>query len=419
MIGFPLDTFMVRPAGFIIVFCLMTAFLVVAPAPARGGEFRLVPSVKVQEEYDDNIFYAAKESQESDFVSTVTPGVELKVEDPRLAASLKGSVAGISYVDNNALNAVDQFLTAGLTYMLTQRLRTQVNLNFTQDSQPGRDVEATGLPILITSGRARQQYNVGGDYTFSEKTALNFSYAFYRDRYENAALAGFQAHSFGLGLNHDLSQYVPELTGTMNVSTIRYDYPNIDVQSTTMTLGASWKYSEKVSLSGEIGPRFTRSEFEVPVTLFGFPTGRLRTETNDGQGWGGRLSYACQGLLTKWELSLSRDLDQASGRSGTTERTTTGLDIARRLTEELSIGLYGGYYLNQSGAGEFASQEIDTRTWRAQPRIMYKVSQNLALQASYGFSMINEESINENSGDVERTKNVVFLELRYEHPFFE
>jgi len=50
---------------------------------------------------------------------------------------------------------------------------------------------------------------------------------------------------------------------------------------------------------------------------------------------------------------------------------------------------------------------------------MYKVSQNLALQASYGFSMINEESINENSGDVERTKNVVFLELRYEHPFFE
>jgi hypothetical protein len=118
--------------------------------------------------------------------------------------------------------------------------------------------------------------------------------------------------------------------------------------------------------------------------------------------------------LTRWELSLSRDLDQASGRSGATERTTTGLDIARGLTEEISVGCKSSYYVNKSDQGELATQVIDTRTWQVQPRINYKVSQNLALVATYGYWTINE-----NPGDVQRTKNVVFLELRYEYPFFD
>jgi hypothetical protein len=414
MIVVRLHAFMVLPAIFIRLFCVVAAIIFVVPAYAWSGEFRLVPSVKVQEKYDDNIWYSADESKESDFISTITPGVEFKIEDPRLAASLKASLAGISYVDNTELNAVDQFLAAGLSYMFTQRLRSQVNLKFTQDSQRDRDIEETGLPILSTSARERLQYDVAGNYTFSEKTSLNLSYGFSKDRYENTALTGFQSHAFGLGLNHDLSQYVPELVGMLNFSTMRYDYPSVDVQNTSITMGASWQYSEKVNLSGGIGPRFSNTKFEVPVTLFGFPTGRLRTEIIEGQGIDGSVSCTYQGLFTRGVLSLSRNLDQASGRSGATERTATGLNISRRLTEEISVGFKSSYYVNKSDQRELATQGINTRTWQVQPRINCQVSHNLALQASYGYW-----SINENPGDVKRTKNMVFLELRYEYPFFE
>ncbi len=409
-----MDIFMVRHYHFSSVIFVMAAFIFLTPSFTCGGEFNLVPSVKVHEEYDDNILYSTDESKVSDFVVTFTPGVEFKVDDPRLAASLNAFVAGISYVDNNDLNAVDQFFTADLSYMMTQRVRTQVNLNYTRDSQRGRDIVFTGLPVFSTSGRERQQYNVAGDYAFSEKSSLNLSYGFFRDRYDNVSLIGFKAHSCGVGFKHDLSQYVPELIGTMNVTAMRYDYPSVDVQNTTTTVGVIWKYSETLSLSGEIGPRFTHTEFDVPVIFFDFPTGRLRTESNDGNGLGGKLAYAYQGLFTNWTLSISRDLDQSSGRSGTTERTTTGFDISRRVTEDFTVGIQSRYYLNQSDQGEFNSQEISNQTWQVQPRIVYKFSQKLSLKVSYGYWAIDD-----NFADTQVTKNLVFLEMRYEYPFFD
>ncbi len=414
MICFLLDTFMVRPAVFLLTSFILTMLFFVCPAYNFAGEFRLVPSVKVQEEYDDNIFYSAREVALRDIVSTFTPGVELKVDNPRIVASLKGSVAGIAYGDREDLNAVDQFLTSGLTYMLTQRLRSTVNLNYTRDSQPNRDLAATGLPIYSAAARERQRYNVAGDYSFSEKTSLNFSYGFSRDRYSDNSLSGYLSHSCGFGLQHDLGQYVPELIGRMNFNFMRYDYPSIDVENTTISLGASWKYSEKVTLSGDLWPRFTITNYEVPVTIFDFPPRRFRTETKDGQGMGGRFSYAYQGLLTSWNLFASRELDQASGRNGATERTTTGLDISRSLTDEVSLGLHCAYYENKSDKGELASQDLDTSTILAQPRVKYKVNQNLELLASFSYWEMHE-----NPSEIDKIKKQVLVELRYEYPFFD
>lgn len=409
-----LGNFKVRTVNFFLASSVAPFLCGIFSSHAWGGEIQLIPSVQIQEKYDDNIFYSGGDSQESDLISIVTPGFEFKVEDPRGTASLKGSVAGISYLDNEDLNAVDQFVTAGLSYMFTQRLRSKVNLNLTRDSQRDRDVLETGLPVPTTSDRERQQYNVGGDFTFSEKTAVNFSYAFNRDRYESASLTGFKANSFGLGMNHDLSRYLPELLGMIEINHKLYDYPEREVQNTTVTFGASWKYSEKVSLSGMIGPRFTVSEYYLPVTIFGFPTGRLRTETDDGQGVGGRLSYVYQGLLTRWELSLANDLESSSGRSAPTERSTTALDVSRRLTENLALGLRCSYYENKTEQGLSGTQEFNSRTMQAKPRITYQVSQHLGLLASFDFWQIHE-----NPGDSDRTRNLVLLQLLYQYPLFD
>jgi hypothetical protein len=141
------------------------------------------------------------------------------------------------------------------------------------------------------------------------------------------------------------------------------------------------------------------------------------TEDEDEKSLGGVgqavLSYT--GELARGSLTAYRDLRFAGGTTGATERTGVVLDLSRRFTYELQGGLSASYFRNKADPDEFAATEkIDDRTVNFGPRLRYDLSRNLALEASYTYTRI-EDRVDDDHAE----RNLVFIRVIFEYPMFE
>ncbi|HTR45126.1 MAG TPA: outer membrane beta-barrel protein, partial [Thermodesulfovibrionales bacterium] len=97
---------------------LIIILLVSCPAPARGDEFRVVPSLSVREEYNSNILLTTGDARR-DFITTISPGVEIVDRTARLDADLQVRLDRLEYADNRDLNATNQTYSGRIRYLLT------------------------------------------------------------------------------------------------------------------------------------------------------------------------------------------------------------------------------------------------------------------------------------------------------------
>ena len=122
------------------------------------------------------------------------------------------------------------------------------------------------------------------------------------------------------------------------------------------------------------------------------------------------LSYA--GELTSAEFTAFNDLRPASGRSGAARRTSFKLNLSRRFIYELWGELSAEYFLNKSERGEFSAEDIDSETFRINPRIRYNFTEDLAFEAGYSYvKVVNHVD------DREPDRNLIFLRLYLQFPF--
>src|SRR5947208_1739955 len=81
------------------------------PSPARGqgniqlGPFRILTSVDLSGEYNDNILLAPRDEQ-SDFIWTVAPGISIELPGRRSAFRLGYRADVLRYVDHEDLDTV-------------------------------------------------------------------------------------------------------------------------------------------------------------------------------------------------------------------------------------------------------------------------------------------------------------------------
>ncbi len=399
----------------LFIFCFVTTAVHLWSRETVALELQFTPSLTVREEYVDNVSFTTQ-NEDGAFISTISPGLEFRHKTELLNAYISAHVDGVNYFGDkfDERDVVDHFYSLGLTHQLSKRWKNRIDLKYTEDSRSDRDEEDTGL-LLTASPRQRQQYSYSGDYVVSEKTNASVSYRYNRDDYEDIGFIGYKAHSISLGLSSDLSSVVENFRGQASLSLHRYNYPGFKVGNYSMTLGGTWRYSEKFAFQLTVGPRYARSEFDTPETLFGIPTGHLLKEINDGWGVNGAFSLNYQGLYYNWTLSLSQEIDQASGRNGATERKKAIFEVGRRLTERSDLKMQFSYYWNTSDAGEFSASKIDTETLRINPQYNNRITENLTVGISYSYIKTEEQSVNAKAIE----KNAIFINLRYSVPLFD
>src|SRR4030042_593755 len=119
-----------------LVFVSLFSFL----EGAKGDEFKLIPSLSTKEEYNDNIFFT-EEDRTKDFVTTLSPGLELIDRTEKLDLNLSARVNVLRYWSNGDLDRVNQFYRGRIGYSLHPKLKLSANAAYTRDFTPDRDLE--------------------------------------------------------------------------------------------------------------------------------------------------------------------------------------------------------------------------------------------------------------------------------------
>ncbi|MBL0716420.1 MAG: hypothetical protein JJV89_00075, partial [Desulfosarcina sp.] len=90
-----------------IILYLFALAIIFLPTETRADDFKLVPSIDVKGEYNDNIFFDDR-NEVKDFITVISPALKLTNRTERLDMGLFVRLDGNAYSDNDVLNAIDQ-----------------------------------------------------------------------------------------------------------------------------------------------------------------------------------------------------------------------------------------------------------------------------------------------------------------------
>jgi hypothetical protein len=161
--------------------------LLALPAPARAqgniqvGPFRLLPSLDVAGEYNDNILLSPRDEID-DFIWTISPGIT--VELPGRRSSLRvGYRADIKeYVENDELDTVDH--TGQFEGRLT--LGVGLELRLTDEFRRAQDFPGDPVPEINQLVELNQNtLSFGADYRLSERFSLGGEYRWFLLDYDS------------------------------------------------------------------------------------------------------------------------------------------------------------------------------------------------------------------------------------------
>jgi len=350
---------------------LTLVMLAAAATQVSGQELKLTPSLAATEEYNDNIFLATGDNRVDDFITTLTPALELSSRTERRDTSLSGGVNWLKYARHSENDSIDYFVNGTGGYKVTERLAVSVGGSYTQNSRPDQFDPTTGLSIK--SETRTQTYQTGGSYMVSEKNRVSLSYAYLEQEYSRPDLLDSRQHQGAASLSYSLTpQTTLEEAFTFNRQLT--DVSQVDNYSAT--LGMTYRFRELWSLSMKAGGRYSSSDLL---------SGGSGNSSNGDWGWVGNLAFIYSGEKLNGAVSFNHDISLAAGRSGSTEVTGGSITLGNRFTQELSGALDFGYFSNKSNQNQFSVLPIDENTLQLNCKLHYDLNDDLALEANYHY----------------------------------
>jgi hypothetical protein len=387
------------PDGFYIKGALIVLlFLVAAPTVVMGQELKLTPSLAVQEEYNDNIFLASGNSVD-DFITTLTPALDLSSRTERRDTDLSGGVNWLKYARHSESDAVDYFVNGTGGFRIDERLAISVGGSITQNSRPDQLDPVTGLSI--NSENRTQNCQAGGSYMATEKSKISLNYSFIQQDYSLSSLLGNRLHQASAALSYTLA---PQ-TSLDTALTFNRELTDISkVDNYYATLGLSYKFKELWRLTMNAGGIYSNSDLMVAGVY---------DISNGDWGWVGNLSFIYSGEKLNGTISFNRNVYPAAGLTGSTESTGGSLTLGGKFTYELSGSIDFGYYWNKSNQEQFSVLPINEKTLQLTCLLHYDFNKDLALEANYHYLNIEYGQLGTRA-----SQNIYSLRLTMRHDLF-
>ncbi len=392
--------------------------------PAWGADVKFTPTVMLETEYNDNILLT-NEHKFDDFIATLSPGLRFEYNTERLITNFRLKLDGIKYMDSEELDNVDQFYKAFVQYQLSPRWSVETEGSFRQDSRPDRDLSVTGL-ALRPGIRDRWSVRLSSGYVFNEKFSGSFSCLYQTETSKDPGFVSSEIGYVGVGGTYNLGKYFERpTTGRWNVNYTRYNYPDVNslTENYTVTAGFLREFTEKWSLTMDLGVRYTTSDYETlsPIIVeLPFPPWFLvvgyETLAMSNKGWGGtgEIDLAYVGEMINMHLTLSQDVSEASGYSGPLERTSLMFTLYKRIRKSYGVYLVTEYFFNNTDSDQFQASAEDQRTFRFKPSVNYFLNNRTTLRVGYSY-LINMYP--ESNMEIER--HDIMFHVNYNHPLFE
>jgi len=131
----------------------------------------ITPRISVSEVYDDNIYLDAT-NEESDYLTTVSPGINLTMSSQRTSLSLDYSPTWVWYDENDQNDTVRHAGTVDFAQQVTQHVRFNLTDTYVRSEEPLETAEeiesarSTRNTYQRNTGTASATYQFGPENTF-------------------------------------------------------------------------------------------------------------------------------------------------------------------------------------------------------------------------------------------------------------
>jgi hypothetical protein len=380
----------------LLAFWILSFMSAMSTSMVFSAETKLLTSVDLSQEYNNNITYRRSDKID-DFISIVSPSLELSYITEIFSLSALADWRGSLYWDNSDLNRVNQRYGLDGTYRLTERWSFTARGRYNKDSVQDSQLDETGSVRLGLSDRERLNAGAGLDYTVSERSTIGSDYNFQKTTYERSGDVDTDLHGIRFF-------YRRRLQNEKDVITIfpRFRWGNTDdydAYSSSLNFRWAHPFSETLDTSITVGVRHTRIDYD--------------NETDDTDNWGGLVDMWLRkrGELTNGRLGFRNDLrTRTNGEIINVSRLYTNID--HRLSRRFGIGFGGSVYFSQ--LIEDSPQNDDDRWYYdVSPSAFYRLTENhiLRLRYSYNYQKLLDE---DNDSTIERHR--VWLQLTFNFP---
>ncbi len=436
------------------------------PSLVWGNEFRIAPSISFNNTYNSNILISANEIKR-DFVTTLSPGVEMVNRTGRLNTDLSVQFDRLDYADNRNLSATNQMYNGKFRYLAMPKLSISAEAGYMRNANPtlgtgsGSGITpGTVVPIVTwpdspqspDSGQSgsgptppgnpspgaagpmvavplnRVTSSLSAHIPVTEKAETVLSYNYGRDYYEDRKYHNGISHDIDAGFVYDLGQHLSNVKGRFNTGYSYYYLPDSRNNSIMGTVGLSWDFREVWRIITDGGIRRTWSEvYMTKLVPYGSSAYLAVRERLNNDGWGGvgKVSLNYRGEYVNGDLTFNRDLTLASGLNGAAERTALTLSIRHRLMYELYVLLTTGYDAFKSDPSSFSAYIINQQTFFINQGIRYEFSKDRGVEASYSYTRVDGTASDSGASaeaatlNTDEDRHMFSFRLYIQHPFLE
>jgi hypothetical protein len=410
-------------------------FVPIETVPEAPGFF-LIPSFRVAEEFDDNIFGSSRDKQ-SDFISRFSPGLEMGYRSEPFTLLVNGGFDAEVFAKNSDQNDEAAGKRGGLSlrYLPIRSLTLSFNVAYsetrsvttlasslagptltsvpvtptpaptaTPGAPPGTTPAAGGTgapPAAPAAPVAASAFEFGRSkatiltvapaavYQFTARTTGSAGYTFTRGTLEGGV--SNTAHQVPLSLSH---QFTMVDTGRIGYRLDVFESPGSPTEIThTGTVGYTRQLTPALVLALDAGPRFTDQGVSPEVSA--------------------RLDYKFRLLETLGSafLSYTRSEGFVLGQAGTVKTETFSGGVVAQPLRVLQVSLLPA--LTRYSGGTSENSTLDTTIYGVVVGASYQMLRWLAARASYSFSHQDQSG----ARGLTITRNVVSLSLEASYPY--
>ena len=361
-----------------------------------SAENKLLTSVGLRQEYNNNIFYE-RTDETDDFISQVIPSLRLNYATEILKLSALARWDALLYWDNSDQNRLNQSYGLNGSYRLTERWSVSANGRYVFDSVQDSQLDETGSVERGLSDRQRLNAGAGLDYSVSERSAIGADYNYQKTDFERKTSVDSEAHGVRFF-------YRRRLQNQRDVITIfpRFVWGNSDDwDAYNSTFNVRWEhpFTETLDTSITVGARHSRVDY--------------KDNRDDTDNWGGvaDMWLRKRGELTTGRLGFSNRLrTRTNGEIINVSRLYTNVD--HRLSRRFGLGFRGSIYYSNLIEN---SPETDDDRWYfdVTPSAFYRLTERHVLRLSYSYNYQRLLDADDND-TVDRQR--IWLQLTFNFP---
>jgi hypothetical protein len=378
-------------------FVVVAVLVIVVPlfATVWGSDWEVSPSVRLIEEYNDNILFSRDEFELDDFVTYVRPRVEAVYGTERFRLSLDSGLEAEVYVDNDDLNTIDHNHRLALSHALSPSFTLTAGGYFRKDTTLEQELIEEGL-----LGLREDRWKFGGDIGFDHAFSSRFGLAgdWIRGYIEYPDDPDYVAES-----SSDTLQLVPRyalspqtsLFLTLAYADTDYDYYDYEldrsIRNYSIVPSFRHDFAEDFYVSGGAGYRYTEQE--------------IGPFDEDTDGFVFSLLFHRDWKRSSIELLGSRD-EYASLGGLSVERDRVTLRGTYRLSAKFRTALSATFRRNR-----YENLDDDADYFIISPDLSYDLTQNITLQGSVSYDKYAYDEVEDR--DRERFRASLVLDLTW------